>query len=119
MIAEYNKWYPCKEGTMPEDFENTVRQRGFCLELKVKVLDENFGTIHEQTSYRKLKEDVVNETIYYGTKGMFSNIITSSFIKGRYKQYYTWTNIKIDRKVIEWMLPSPAPCIVEPIFNKY
>lgn len=24
MIAEYNKKYPCKKGTMPEDFENCI-----------------------------------------------------------------------------------------------
>lgn len=53
MIAEYNKWYRCKEGQMPEDFENIY-----------KHFDKDHTNIHYTERVEVYTPELFDKNIY-------------------------------------------------------
>lgn len=81
MIAEYDKWYKAKKGTMPEDFENTKMKDSNSRKLVVvqtPYTDEDDGIDCQHRE--EWKED--------GESG------------------YQWQDYA-DKEVIAWKLPEP------------
>lgn len=66
MIAEYNHWYKCQEGQMPEDFSN-IKENEMVIVTETKYY--NKGTrISVDYRYKDTQED---RTWYYDRNGYY------------------------------------------------
>lgn len=82
MIAEYNKWYKCEKGTMPEDFDN----------LREPYVPER-------------------ETITLVVSVHYANtsFIDSGFRRKENEGIYHWRGLSCSKgcSIEAWMLPKP------------